>query len=100
MADVNVTITIPEMYISRIISAFTGYANISLDLSTESGRWGFSYLPKQTGETNMDFGERVIKNLILALVRCYELDQDYIRYRNAVGAVTPPSQSVPDGIVI
>ena len=99
MADVNLTITIPEKYISRTIDAFYGEANKSIELRDDAEHTIFKYLPRQEKETNQQFSERVIKELIVALVKCYELHAERVRYNEAVAKVNPPFVTVPDDIV-
>ncbi len=64
-----------------------------------SGEWQFTYDVKGTGETNAEYGERVIKEFIRAVVRCYEYQTDTDRYNGEVDGLDEISQSVPDGIV-
>ena len=55
MADVNLTVTIPDAYVSRVIDAVSGQAD-------KSPRVEVTYIPKQGGETNADFGKRFLKH--------------------------------------
>ena len=101
MADITLTITVPEQYQSRVLEAVTAYAGSNLQLRAKIDNsetvddWAWDY-PEQ-GESNAKvFVERVLKNFMLAIVRCYEYGKDVERYKASVTAVEPPSQSVPD----
>lgn len=101
MADVTLTVTIPDAYVQRVIDAVTGYAGDELTLRAErSGpEQRYSYLAKQAGETAVEYGSRFLKEYIRAFVKLYELDMDMSRYNSDVQGVAQPSVNVPDGIV-
>lgn len=101
MADISVTIIFKDAHVTRILDAFNDYADLNLTIRPEGqSEWRWSYLPKQGGESNIEFGERVLKELIRAFVRCREYNDDvFNRYNVDVQTVTLPSQNVPDDIV-
>jgi hypothetical protein len=100
MPDVNLTLTIPNQYVSRALDALNGLADKELQMQNINGQLrDFKYDPKQGGETNKDFAERVFRVIGKALIRLYEYDEDYDRYTTDIGAVAQPSESVPQDII-
>jgi len=99
MADLNITITIPENYIPRVQEAFNSLAATEIELKNEFARIFFEIPEKQTGESNLQFGRRFIRKAMKQFVRLHELDEDGDRYKSEVSAVSPPEESVPDDII-
>lgn len=100
MADLDITITVPEAYIPRVQATFNGLAGMKMKLKNEvSGGVEFVIQPKQVGETNLQFGERFIRQAMRQFVRLFELDTDTDRYKTEVAAVVTPTETVPDDII-
>ena len=101
MADLNITITIPESYIPRVQATFTGLSGVEMNLKNDiSGGIDFIIEPKQSGETNIQFGTRFIRQSMLQFVRLFELDLDTERYKTSIAAVATPAESVPPDIIV
>ena len=105
MADIDVIVTFKNDYVSEIIEAVDGYADKQLvltafDLNTPTGEtFSFSYEAKKPEETNKEYGARVLKTLLKALVRCYFQDKDRDRWQADIAAVDPIDHNIPDEIV-
>lgn len=107
MADVTLNLIIPDVWVSRCLDAFTLASGRHLVLKTgdisagpkDTITWDFELGKKDTGETNTEFGKRVCKELVIALIRMVEYAQDEQRYWDDVDDVVAPAQSVPDDIV-
>ena len=54
---------------------------------------------KGGGETNKQFGERVLRELGKAIVHLVDKAEDDIRYRTEISAVDPPVSDVPDDVL-
>ena len=107
MADVDLTITIPDAHTVRVLDAFTKAAGARIELMAHkhtennefNANWSYSYDEQQPGETAKQFAVRVILEQIKALVKLVDYAEDQDRYRTAVAAITPATQDVPDNIV-
>ena len=108
MADVNVTITIPDAWVTKVLAAFNTIADTHMtieargsgDPATEfDGRWDFWIAPKGPGETNIQFGQRVLRELGKAVVSMVDKAEDDVRYRTEIAAVVPPASDVPTDIL-
>ena len=107
MADVNITLTIPDAHVTRVSEAFTKLsgANIHLDADKDfggtmfTGRWDFMIDPQEGAETTKEFAIRFITDLIKATVKLVDYAEDRERYNTEVAAITKPDEDVPDGIV-
>jgi hypothetical protein len=58
--------------------------------------FNFKYPVKGESETDKAFAERVIKELVTGLAKCYKLGQDTERNRLEHNAILPPAQNVPE----
>lgn len=100
---VEITISIPDKYVNRVLTVFTELSGKNIELMLHSddldGNWNYSLIPKDIGETNKQFATRVIKETVRALVKLYDYAKDRERYRIEIGTIQQPSQDVPDEIV-
>lgn len=105
MADVQLTITIRDASVTRVVAMLDGYAgkNISYGVSENNNPmmecFDFS-LPTKNGLTNKLLGEKVLRCLLLNLVKCFELQKDRFRYTTEEKAIPLPTQNVPDDIIL
>ena len=110
MADVDLTITIPDAHTVRVLDAFSKAAGARIELMANKGvgspenpsfnaNWSFSYAEKDASENNKQFAVRTILELIKALVKMVDYAEDQDRYRTEVSAITPANQDVPEDII-
>jgi hypothetical protein len=100
MAEIELQATLNGEYMTRIFDGFNGCAGINIVMQPEGGSdWTWMYAPKQGGETDKDYAERIVREMIRAIVRCSEYSEDVVRHSEDVNDITPPSQDVPDEIV-
>ena len=109
MADVQLTITIPDVHTTRVLDAFTKAAGARIELMAHkhtenndfNANWSFEYAEQDTagGETAKQFGARVILELTKALVKMVDYAEDQARYRTEVSAITPAAQDVPEDVI-
>lgn len=100
MADVTLSVTIPDAYVTRVLTAISGLADKKLKLKNDGIiEFEFTYLGKQNGETNKAFAKIFLKILVKTAVKLNEFSADVIRYKNDTSAIALPSQNVPDGII-
>lgn len=109
MADVILNITIPDAYITRALNAFATIVDTHMTIEARgfasepqdefNGRWDFIIAPKGVGETNKEFGERVLRELGKAVINMVDKAEDETRYRNEVATVAPPESDVPNDIL-
>ena len=63
MADAVLTQTIPSVHVARAMTAIAGLAGKNIEIMVHSddfdSNWSYTYEPKQDGETNKEFAERV-----------------------------------------
>lgn len=101
---INITITIPDEHISRVLEAYSGLANMGITISYHdnerlNGKWDYNFKGKQENESNIVFARRVFGAGIKAMVQLWEYSEDARRYHLEVNALTPPNQNVPDDII-
>ena len=109
MADVILNITVPDVWVTRVLNAFNIITDTYISIEAKGhapdpddefdGRWDFRIEDKQLTETNKQFGERVLRELGKAVVHMVDKAEDDVRYRTEVAAITPPASDVPDDIL-
>ena len=87
MADINVTITIPEEWISRVQAAKHGMAekNISIDFKHTHIRYSY---PAKNDETEVEFAQRICREHWRQQVKAYELSIDNERYSDEIEGIS------------
>jgi hypothetical protein len=100
MADVNLTITIPDEHVSRVEDAFNGLAgeDITLDSISLNSRKEFNISPKEGGETDKQFAERFIRQSMWRFVKLWEQHEHDDDYEADVSAIIHVQDSVPEGV--
>jgi hypothetical protein len=109
MADVPLTITVPDARVTRVLNAFNKIADTHMMIEARGSspnptndfdaRWDFRIAAKTTEETNIQFGQRVLRELGKAVVNMVDKAEDDKRYRTEVASVVPPVSDVPDDIL-
>lgn len=109
MADVVLTITIPDAMIARTLAAFNKIAGTHVMIEARGSnpdpaqdfdaRWDFRIEPQQVGETPKQFGQRVLRELGKAVINMVDKAEDDVRYRTQVAAVVPPASDVPEDVL-
>ena len=99
MATIN--LTIPDDKVNEILEAFNWATNQHTLQFNGSFRPNAFVIDKQDTETenNLQFGKRVIRELVINLVKTYQLDADYTRYKNELKAITQPTENVENTII-
>lgn len=112
MSDVILEITVPDAWVTKTLDAFNTIAGTHMTLEARGhtpdpadefdGRWDFPepIAPKQPGENNKQFGERILRELGKAVVNMVDKTEDETRYRIEVAAIEPPVSDVPDDILL
>lgn len=97
MADVSITITIPDAHTTRVQEAFTNLSDSRLTLNNGIMSIEFSIAGKTPTENNIQFAQRFIRTALKQFVRLNEKRTDLEdRYKPAVEAVPLPQESVPE----
>ena len=103
MANIDITITIPDAHVARVSEAITNLADKQLKVEVNAdgfhNRWEYSYEPKQPAESSLQFAQRVVRENIKAIVRLYEYTKDWNRFEAESSAVVQPSQNVPEDVI-
>ena len=110
MPDVTLSITIPDAHTTRVLDAFTKVAGAHIEIMAHGdgdspedherfGHWSFTIDPKGVAETQIEFGERVLRTLGIAVLRLVDYAEDQDRYRAAVATIPSADQDVPDNIL-
>jgi len=108
MADIPLTIIVPDAWATKVLNAFNKIADTHMtieargsgDPATEfDGRWDFRIAPKGAGENNLQFGQRVLRELGKAVVNMVDKAKDEKRYRTEIAAVVPPVSDVTDNVL-
>lgn len=103
MADVNLTIVIPDAYITRVLDALNAVAGASFSIEATKddthAHWDFTIAPKGASETNRDFAKRFIRELGKAVINMVDKAEDEQRYRDEISIISPPVSDVPNSIL-
>jgi hypothetical protein len=99
MADVDITITVPDAWVSRTLDALNGMAGKNIRIEFDRALKEYMYDAKDGSETNPQFAARAFREMIKQHIKAYELNEDYIRYRSDMGDILAPSESVPEDIL-
>ena len=110
MADVILTIAVPDAMVTRTLNAFNAIADTHItieargsqdmpDGSDSNGHWDFRITPKAAEETHKQFGERVLRELGKAVINMVDKAEDDVRYKTEVAAIALPASDVPDNIL-
>jgi len=108
-AAVQMTITVPDQYTAVVLSAMNQLSGTHMTLEARGsspnpeddfdGRADFRINPKDPNETNLEFAERFTRSLLVASVKVVKQHEEHERYREEVSKITPPDNTIPDGVV-
>lgn len=101
MADVALSITIPDAWVTRTLEVFTILTDSHITLEVRDGTkgsWNFIIPAQDGGESDRDFCERVFRELAEAAVNLVDRAQDVVRFNSEVDALIPAASDVPDDI--
>jgi len=98
MADIDITITIPDAWISRVQDALTNQASKSIGIEFENAHKRYSYEPKGT-DTWVQFAERAFKAHLINQIKVSELSVSYANYTEAINGIEQPFEDVPEDIL-
>ena len=108
MPDQQVTITIPEAYVTMVIEAFNQVCGATLNMDikcpateeTSSIQLASEVIIAKKGEneTNLQMGKRVIRTLIKGVALANKAKTEDARFDGEVSQITSPDYTVPDGI--
>jgi hypothetical protein len=111
MADVQITITIPDAHVATCVESFNTLAGKELAVAYSRGetspdvgdKMDFLIEEKGSGETNMDFGKRFIIELVKNAVRLGVFTKNLNAYkasmRDAIKDVAQTSKEVDENII-
>ncbi|RQW04064.1 hypothetical protein EH223_08465 [candidate division KSB1 bacterium] len=102
MADVALSITVPDANVARVVAALNAGADkpFILEIQTAGGGGRTAQYPaKDAGETTAQFAARVLRWLIKNFIYAIEINSDIDRYTQQTGAIVAPAANVPEDIV-
>jgi hypothetical protein len=109
MADVILNITVPDAWVTKTMDAFNTVTDTHMTIEARGhspnpedefdGRWDFQIAVKEAGETDKQFGQRVVRELAKAVVNMVDLAEDSKRYRTEMAAIAPPESDVPEDVI-
>jgi hypothetical protein len=99
MADVNITITVPDAWVNRTLTALNGMADKNIQIGLDRGFMSYRYDAKKPEETNIVFAKRAFVEMIKNHIKAFEFSEDQERYATDISSVEPASVDVPDGIL-
>ena len=99
MADVNVTITVPDAWVIRTLEAINGMADKDIRIEFERAIQSYKYEAKTALENNLQFAKRVFKEMILQHIKAFELDAAYDVYFSSINAIEQPTEDVPEDLL-
>ena len=111
MADVDLTITIPDAWTAKVVDAFTRCSGtdtrIRLEIEKHSpdleqqlrAEWTFNIPEKGDTETMVEFGQRFLRAFGIAVIKAVDKKDDEDRYRAEIAVIVPPASDVPDDVL-
>jgi len=109
MADVPLTIIVPDAWIIKVLDAFNKIAGTHMTIEARGSnpepsldfdaRWDFRIDAKGVSETNTEFGQRVLRELGKAVINMVDKAEDETRYRTEISAILPPVSDVPTDVL-
>ena len=105
MADIPLEVIVPDAWTTKVLDAFNTIADKQMTLFAKVngagfGHWNFVISVKDVGETNKQFGERVLRELGIAVINLVDKTEDNDRYDAEVAAISPAISDVPDDVLI
>ena len=98
MADIDITITIPDAWVTRVQDALTNQASKNISIDFENGHIDYSYEPK--GSDNwVQFAQRAFREHLKNQIKVSELSIDNERYRTDISGIEQPGEDVPEDIL-
>ena len=94
----DLIITVQTEHVPRVRSAFNNAAGKSCYISVNNENIFFDISEKQVGETDLQYGQRVLRELGRNYMRASELNTDRDRYKTDLETITPPGEDVPADI--
>jgi len=98
MADIDITITIPDAWISRVQDALINQASKQISIEFENAHKRYSYEPKGT-DTWVQFAKRVFTEHLKQQIKVSELSVSYANYTEAINGIDQPFEDVPEEIL-
>lgn len=104
MADIEITLTIPDAYVSQAIDSFifVGGSHMRLEMNKTDGTFGdidFVIQERQEGETLLQYGKRVFRTLGKAVLDMVDKEEDRSRYNSEINAIVLPHSDVDEEII-
>lgn len=102
MADINITITIPEEWAPDVQEAFNGQADKPIGLTFETAHKNYTYAPRDItgGETQLQFAQRVIRTHLKQQVIIFKKSVDQVRWETEINSVDPVLEDIPEDIFL
>lgn len=101
MADVTLSIIIPDEHQGRVLAALNAYADKTIQMQirvTDVDKWNWFY-PERGTDGPKVWAEKILRKFFVNLVKCYEYNLDLDRYNSDIAAIAQASESVPDEII-
>jgi hypothetical protein len=98
MADVNITITIPDARKTRVFDAFTSLGDKTIELEGVGVIKTFIIPGKSGSETNREFAKRFIRRAMWQFVRLWEQSEKDGAYVSNIESVTREIEDVPEDV--
>lgn len=107
MPDITLEQVVREAQQPKVMSSFTKITGARIDMMAHkstptaefNANWSFEIDEQGAGENDKQFGERVLRELGIAIIKLVDYAEDQDRYRTEVSALTPAGQDVPDNII-
>jgi len=98
MADIDITITIPDSWITRVQDALTGQAEKPITIEFDNSHKRYSYAEKGT-DTWVQFAKRAFTEHLKQQIKVFELSLSQQAYSDNINAIELPGEDVPEDIL-
>lgn len=102
MPDINLTVTVPDAYSTRVLNDFitAKEKRIRIEVESDTNRGEKEFVIQNIdGETPVNFGQRVLRLLGKNLCVAVEELEANEKYRTDIGTVVRDTVSVPDNVI-
>ncbi len=98
MADIPITIIIPDAWITRVQATLTGQADKDITIEFNNAHKRYSYAAKGS-DTWIQFAKRAFREHLKQQIKVYELSISQQEYSDNIQNIELPGEDVPEDIL-
>lgn len=99
MADVTLTITIPERHLATIYNAYTDLSGNEIETTALESHKNYQIMPQRLGENNQQFVKRFIRQNSWKMVGLWKQSRLDAQWKSDIRALERQTEDVPEDII-